>query len=585
MTAPAAANQHEQVELWASACQQSFQQSDNRKCIEYASQILAAWQNAGDSERKKIRKAARIGLRCGCLACLKINDVNQGMVFYEEALNTKKVCWDLGIRAARHLARLGRMKKLATVIRQLRAWAATDAKYQTELDSLLASLGIGGPRPKVDVQKITSTHFAEYPANASENDSGLWMRALSRTVFVPASGRFTVVINPKAACSTLKFALWNQEFGMGATDLRPPKGEYIHLRRTAIPKASIAELESALFDRPVFSIVRNPFTRILSAYLDKIASDKKEKRHLLLCMGHFENVPIAFGEFIDFICRQNSQEMDSHYAPQVSLMQLDYIPYVRIGCVEDMDNSLAAIMAAGYSGTLTAMNDFRPHRTGAASRVAQYYTADLAAKVRGRFRADFDRFGYSHDPADAHLPPRHLDRASQSGQLAESVLRPMLRATLAERNRDHTAALNILSAIESNEPDLAATRARILLKLSRPREALDVLSELVERVPNVSHYWMMLAESLLATGRTSEAIRAADTAAFIMPSDVILHRARRIMERADERQKAEAYGNRIAIVEALSIGRPLARRLAREANRANRQKATSLEDTHGARLQ
>src|SRR6185312_7011210 len=133
------------------------------------------------------------------------------------------------------------------------------------------------------VQKLTSTHFAAYPENLALDDAGLWAKALSRTVFVPVSGRFTVVINPKAACSTLKFNLWRQEYEMGATELRPPRGPYIHISRTAIPKISITELEGALFDRPVFSIVRNPYTRILSVYLDKIAGNKKEKRHLLLC--------------------------------------------------------------------------------------------------------------------------------------------------------------------------------------------------------------------------------------------------------------------------------------------------------------
>ncbi|HVT30409.1 MAG TPA: sulfotransferase family 2 domain-containing protein [Lacipirellulaceae bacterium] len=386
------------------------------------------------------------------------------------------------------------------------------------------------------------------------------------------------MVNPKAACSTLKFALWNQEYGMGATDLRPPKGEYIHLRRTAIPKAGITEIESALFDRPVFSIVRNPYTRILSAYLDKIASDKKEKRHLLLSMGQVENVPIAFDKFIDFICRQNSQEMDSHYAPQASLMQLDYIPYARIGCVEDMENSIATIMTAGYGASLTAVNDFRPHRTGAVSRIAQYYTPDLAAKVRNRFCADFDRFGYSYELADAHLPPRRLDYASQTGRLAYSVLRPMLRAALAEKEHDYPGAFSILSAIESSESDLAATKARLLLKLNKSKEALEILSELVKRVPNISHYWMMLAESLLAMRQTSEAIRAADTAAFIMPSDTILHRALHIMQRSQEWSKAAAYRDRITAVEMLSVGRSLTKRLERGVHRATRRQPLNVED-------
>src|SRR6185312_8224523 len=236
------------------------------------------------------------------------------------------------------------------------------------------------------------------------------------------------------------------------------------------------------------------------------AGNKKEKRHLLLCMGHVENVPITFAEFIEFICRQNPREMDPHYAPQVSLMQLDHVRYAKIGCVEDMENSLATIMAAGYGIAPRPSGNFRPHGTGASSRLAQYYTADLAAKVLERFRADFDRFGYSTDPSESHLPPRDVQSAAQSGSLSESVLRPGLRATLSERDKNYDAALNILSTIASPDPELDAMKARILLRLNRPGEALGLLEGVLKRVPNVSQYWISLAECLQMLRRTEEAV-------------------------------------------------------------------------------
>src|SRR4051794_28366471 len=99
-----------------------------------------------------------------------------------------------------------------------------------------------------------------------EQFEGHWLAALARKTFVPASDRCTLVVNPKSACSTLKLSIWRHEYAMGATRWPPPTAAIHRRENTALPKVAADNLESALFDKPVFSIVRNPYTRILSAY-------------------------------------------------------------------------------------------------------------------------------------------------------------------------------------------------------------------------------------------------------------------------------------------------------------------------------
>ena len=366
---------------------------------------------------------------------------------------------------------------------------------------------------------------------------GYSLGPLTDTVFLTASQRCTIAINPKSACSTLKFHVWRQDYEMGATPWKPPSGHGgIHRKEeTALCKASVEDMETALFERPIFSIVRNPYTRLLSAYLDKISIDlKRPKRQLLVRMGRVEDAPVSFAEFVEFICGQNSRQMNPHYAPQSFLMQVHYHPFSYIGCVEAMEESISAIMAMAYDVKRDAQEDFRPHRTDASSLIGKYYTPEIAAKVFDRFRVDFDVFGYDADLNNAYLPPQNLKSAAQIGsRLAESVLRPALRAEMAAEARDYATALDSLGAVTHDEPELDALRARLLTKMGRNEEALSKIQRAVERVDDVGRYWMLLSECLLALGRTKEASEAADRAVAIAPYPGMMRSAVRIWKAND----------------------------------------------------
>jgi len=351
--------------------------------------------------------------------------------------------------------------------------------------------------------------------------------------------------------------VWQQEHEMGATEWAPPPKGHTDIHRkhkTAISQPTIADLESALLSKPVFSIVRNPYTRILSAYLDKIVRSQPEKRYLLIGMGHAANVPVSFGDFVDFICGQHSQEMDAHYAPQAFLMQIGYVPYEKIGSVEEIEESISAIMAAGYGITRTTIGDFRPHRTDASLLVDKYYTDEIAEKVLDRFRVDFETFGYHTDRSETQLPPENLERAAKSENTSvEPILRPAIQAAVAEGNGDYAVALDLLSGIVSDEPELDVSRARALIKLGREDEAHALLQRVVKRVNNVGRYWILLSECSLAQGRAKDAAYAADRAASIAPYGVFLRRALAAWEAAGETKKARAYREKIAAIDALSL--------------------------------
>ena len=91
---------------------------------------------------------------------------------------------------------------------------------------------------------------------------------------------------PKAACSSIKRLLHKIE--LHDTPYQPNKNVHDRahsplLRPTQLPPRAFTEcLTSAGWFR--FAFVRNPFTRVLSAYLDKIRRDRPEKAAILAAL-------------------------------------------------------------------------------------------------------------------------------------------------------------------------------------------------------------------------------------------------------------------------------------------------------------
>jgi len=387
---------------------------------------------------------------------------------------------------------------------------------------------------------------------------GLHLHALTRTVFVPSSEKFAVVINPKSACSTLKRSIWQREYEIGATLHVPPGGRGgIHRpNSTALTKAKTEDLERSIFGKPVFSLVRNPYTRLLSAFLDKIERDKKEKRHLLLGMGEATNRKVEFSEFVSFLCQQNSREMDAHYSPQAFLMQIEYVPYTKIGSVEDIDLSIEEVLGLAYNDVHSKGVEFRHHRTDASSVLQQYYTEELASKVLDRYQIDFDTFGYRRALNESNMPPcRLVETCSNSGTKADAILRPAIQAATTEKFGDEQQAFDILSTIPSEEPELEAMRGRVLLKLSRPAEALAHLRRAVNKGGPVGQYLILLSECLAANKRYSEAAEVADLVAAVAPYSGLLRRALPIWKAANQLSKRDHFKRMILQIETFSMQR------------------------------
>lgn len=141
-----------------------------------------------------------------------------------------------------------------------------------------------------------------------------------------------------------------------------------------------------------FAFVRNPYSRTLSAYLDKIARGKRQPLELAKKSGH----PPSFEDFCIYLEHYGLYE-NPHWAPQSSVLLLSTNEYDFIGRTESLDSDLDVVVRQlrshiGGSG----MVDRQLHRTGADALIQDYYTAECQRIVGSLFRDDFRRFGYPY---------------------------------------------------------------------------------------------------------------------------------------------------------------------------------------------
>ena len=124
---------------------------------------------------------------------------------------------------------------------------------------------------------------------------------------------------PKVACSTIKKTLQLLE----VDGEREKLADNVH-DKLATPLLSPMQLVNSLSHHIethfTFGFVRNPYSRILSCYLDKIIGNQWEKDRRLPKIGYDPSDELTFVEFLNAIRKYPVEEWDIHWMPQVVLL-------------------------------------------------------------------------------------------------------------------------------------------------------------------------------------------------------------------------------------------------------------------------
>lgn len=238
-------------------------------------------------------------------------------------------------------------------------------------------------------------------------EAGDLCRHISHEVFnystsISLKHNYLYVETPKVACSTIKVTLQKKELGDADSGVEDSNINWHDRDSSPLLKPSqIVDIKDFLLRKDIykFCFVRNPYARLLSAYLNKIVGNKPQKKKLLLQLGYNPtdlSKVISFDEFIDAVIQQPVAMMDIHWRTQYFQTFQDGIEYDFIGRFESFDVDFFQVLFDLFgSKKPTITNDFR-HMTSANDQVSHYYTRSLKNKVYEKFKIDFEYFDYQH---------------------------------------------------------------------------------------------------------------------------------------------------------------------------------------------
>jgi len=225
---------------------------------------------------------------------------------------------------------------------------------------------------------------------------------------------YLFVNNPKVASTSLLSKLQrleNVELAENMSNIHM-RSESPMLRLSSLEKQRQSEyLFSAETYR--FAFVRNPFERLLSAYLSKInkpllgfmydnskpnsVPPKAQIIEMLLQKPVNEDtdfsIEIDFSSFVDIVCDQDVIDMDPHWKPQRDVILPDQINYDYIGRHEKFELDFSFIMKQ-LSIDHTTVPEFSNNRTNSRLKMDRYYTKSIKKRVFQKFELDFQEFDY-----------------------------------------------------------------------------------------------------------------------------------------------------------------------------------------------
>ncbi|WP_298637065.1 sulfotransferase family protein [uncultured Umboniibacter sp.] len=267
--------------------------------------------------------------------------------------------------------------------------------------------------------------------------------------------------NPKCGCTTIKNSL-------SISDI--PEGEDIHSSANAAGLTFPPHL-----DVPIFAVTRNPYSRILSCFLDKFnfqgdAGGERKKRYFNQ-LGFDAPQKISFLTFLQRVRELPTLETaNAHYRPQVFNLYKDDIQPQFIGRLEEMGE-----VASFLSKHRVELKTRRHHATGSSETYKDLISKEEASIIQDIYQDDFDTFGYSTDLLSDFVPPAsyRTQRVSERLQIVVKAKGMGLWAKDLKLISENREAKNPIQA-KHFQAAAALLRKQVALKKSPAKGSLKV---------------------------------------------------------------------------------------------------------------
>ncbi|MFC4351810.1 sulfotransferase family 2 domain-containing protein [Fodinicurvata halophila] len=212
-----------------------------------------------------------------------------------------------------------------------------------------------------------------------------------RTAVSPEWG-YTYIRIPKAANSTIIRTLQHNfpDTRITSDHIGTIKKEYLHFSDFTFWQSLF--LSNRLF---IFTIVRNPYSRILSAYLNKLADrNMAEFAKYSEQVSRYDEGQLSFSGFCRYLADGGEQE-NPHWMRQSRILSVsDRIDY--IGKVEYLEKDLDNIVRR-ISTSANLNIERKGEQTNATEKLQAYYDNECRHIVEEIYAQDFSDLGYAKE--------------------------------------------------------------------------------------------------------------------------------------------------------------------------------------------
>lgn len=225
-------------------------------------------------------------------------------------------------------------------------------------------------------------------------------RSVNFHTHISLVNKYVYVEVPKAGCGTMKATLGALEGGrLNETHAqrfieKPHNGvkSGAHVRPYQLPSDLLEEVfASKEFNR--FTVVRDPGSRVLSGYLEKIQQGLRQSEEISNALNGKPAADISFEEFLSVIAHQDSRDQDPHWRRQADHIGIGIIDFNEIIHLENLNDSWDLVAQLTRTPDLDGQY-YCKTSTKASSKVEQYRTPDTDSLVREIYQRDFAELNY-----------------------------------------------------------------------------------------------------------------------------------------------------------------------------------------------